>query len=102
MAHLSMQDDVPAPHVYRPFLITLCYNGRQQNLSRPESLSNVRNNATWTFNLPIDTLPDSIAIGYRVGRQTKTVTCEDDWTALRSQRKVKTFTVELVCFSLTY
>ena len=96
MQGLSMQDDAPVPYKPRPFLIALRHNGRTQNLMRPETLSNVRNNAVWAFSLPINTPLDLIAVTYRDGSQTLAVSSEEEWMALSSRKKLRTFSIDIV------
>lgn len=95
---VSMREAMPVHHIPQAFPITLTYKKREQLLMRPESLSNLRNNIVWTFNLSNRLDPECIQIRYTDEGHSKTVHGEYEWSQLRSHRKITRFTVDiLVC-----
>ncbi|KAK9896566.1 hypothetical protein P389DRAFT_196654 [Cystobasidium minutum MCA 4210] len=93
---VSMREAMPVHHIPQAFPITLTYKKREQLLMRPESLSNLRNNIVWTFNLSNRLDPECIQIRYTDEGHSKTVHGEYEWSQLRSHRKITRFTVDIL------
>jgi hypothetical protein len=81
-----------------PTWITLEYNGVQQMILRPQDLANVRNNASWAFNLSNRIQIENIVVKFKDKGRLTPVFTEEGWLALRSRKYISTFVITVVRF----